>query len=266
MNSLSTNPTVASLFQNAKDDGSLDPAAMAVVNVPNFQATMQAAMGVHVDDVQASNVVLFTLLLDDSSSIDYANNTQVLIDGANAVIDAITATKEEGILLHIALLNGPQICPFTQLSAAPRVTRQNFKPGGLTPLYDRTAAVLGTVLARTQDFQAGGVPVRSVTLIVTDGADVNSQHHRTPEAIAPAIAAMVRAEQHIVSAMGIDDGSTDFNAVFSRAGIQPKWILTPKNDPREIRQAFIMASRSAARASVAATGNAFSNVAAGGFV
>jgi activator of 2-hydroxyglutaryl-CoA dehydratase len=86
-----------------------------------------------------------------------------------------------------------------------------------------------------------------------------------PKKLAPLVETLLRAEMHIIAAMGIDDGSTNFRQVFSDMGIPANWILTPQNNPSEIRKAFAFASQSAVRASQAAGGAGFSQVAAGGF-
>jgi hypothetical protein len=151
------------------------------------------------------------------------------------------------------------------LAQAIRISRANYTPDGYTPLHDMTAEIVGLSVAKAQDFAGQGVPCRAVTLIVTDGADVGSKHHRRPEGVKPLIDAALKTEQHIICAMGIDDGSTPFRDIFSKMGLRDNWILTPKNSAHEIRAAFAMFSRSAARASQAATGGAFSRVAAGGF-
>ena len=70
-------------------------------------------------------------------------------------------------------------------------------------------------------------------------------------------------EDHIIAAMGIDDGRTDFRKVFREMGIPDQWILTPGNTPAEIRKAFRVFSSSAVRASQ--SGASFSQMAAGGF-
>jgi activator of 2-hydroxyglutaryl-CoA dehydratase len=88
---------------------------------------------------------------------------------------------------------------------------------------------------------------------------------RSPKKLAPLVETLLRAEMHIIAAMGIDDGSTNFRQVFSDMGIPANWILTPQNNPSEIRKAFAFASQSAVRASQAAGGAGFSQVAAGGF-
>jgi hypothetical protein len=80
--------------------------------------------------------------------------------------------------------------------------------------------------------------------------------------VAALVADLERAESHIVAAMGISDGSTDFRRVFCEMGINDRWVLTPGNSPSEIRKAFQVFSQSAVRASQSAS---FSQTALGGF-
>src|SRR5437899_209834 len=82
-----------------------------------------------------------------------------------------------------------------------------------TPLYQQSVALLGTVLAKSQEFADAGVPVRTVTLIITDGADECSGGVGAGD-VAALVRDLQRAESHIVAAMGIDDGGhTDFRRV-----------------------------------------------------
>ena len=122
--------------------------------------------------------------------------------------------------------------------------------------------LLGTVLAKTREFEDAGVPVRSVTLIISDGADCSSSQ-QTPKMIRAIVEDLLRSESHVVAAMGIDDGETDFHKVFREMGIRDEWILTPGNTSSEIRKAFQVFSQSAVRASQTAAG--FSGLALGGF-
>jgi hypothetical protein len=71
------------------------------------------------------------------------------------------------------------------------------------------------------------------------------------------------AENHIIAAMGIDDGRTDFRQVFQDMGIRDEWILTPGNSQKDIRNAFQVFSQSAVRASQSA--GSFSQTSLGGF-
>ena len=115
------------------------------------------------------------------------------------------------------------------------------------------AILLGTVLAKAQEFEDNGVPVRTVTLIITDGADMHSQK-ATAKTVRSLVNDMLQTENHIIAAMGIDDGGqTDFRQVFQKMGIRDEWILTPGNSQKEIRQAFQVFSQSAVQISKSAS-------------
>ena len=139
---------------------------------------------------------------------------------------------------------------------------RNYDPNGGTPLYQQTVVLLGTVLAKSRQFAAAGVPARTVTLIITDGADEGSGRPGARE-VKALVSDMLKAERHIIAALGVDDGSTDFRAVFREMGIEDRWILTPGQGAGEIRRAFQVFSQSALRASQSA--GSFSKTAVGGF-
>lgn len=251
------------LFQNAHEEGLLSSASMQALNVFDLGAEIQSALGANVDDVMASEVVLVTIMPDDSGSIQFSNNAQAVREGHNAVLDALLSSNQnENILIHNRYLNGTVLYPYCQLNRAVRMTKQNYDPNQGTPLFDQTIVLLGTVLAKAQEFAENGVPVRTITLMITDGADEHS-HRATAKKVAAVVQDMLMAENHIIAAMGIDDGSTNFRQVFQEMGIRDRWILTPGNSKSEIRQAFQIFSQSAVRASQGVTG--FSQTALGGF-
>lgn len=256
-------PNLNHLFQSAHEEGLLSVASMEALNVIDIGAQIQAGLGINVDDVAASEVVLVTLMPDDSGSIGYGNNIQTVCEGHNAVLEALmTSKQQESILVHNRYLNGHVLYPYCQLSQATRMNRQNYNPDRGTPLYDQTVVLLGTVLAKSQEFADNGVPVRTVTLIITDGADEHSVRANA-KTVSALVTDMLMAENHIIAAMGIDDDRTDFRKVFQEMGIRNEWILTPSNSQTEIRQAFQVFSQSAIRASQGAT--SFNQTGLGGF-
>lgn len=257
---------VSNLFTSAVDTGALSAQAAAAINIPDLGAQIQAGLGITPDDVQASEVLLVALLIDDSGSIRMVKgNSEAVRTGHNLVLDSLGGSKQKsGILTHCRYLNGTVLYPYGPLDSALRMDTHNYNPDGGTPLYDQTALILGTVLVKTQEFEDAGTPVRSVTAIVTDGADMHSSRFRSAIAVNPIVRDMLRAEKHIICAMGIDDGGqTDFRKIFGEMGIEDRWILTPGNSPSEIRKAFMVVSQSAVRASQGAT--SFSQTAMGGF-
>ena len=253
---------VSPLFRNAEAEGTLSKAALQALAIPDIGAEIEAALGVNVDDVIASEVTLVTMLIDDSGSIRFASNADAVRDGHNIVIDALLESKQESsVLIHTRYLNGKVLYPYSFLKDAKHMDAHNYNPNGSTPLYDQSVVVLGTVIAEYQRFADNGVVARSITLIVTDGNDEHSVN-----ATAKAVRSIVKdllGEKHIVAGMGINDGNTDFRKVFREMGIPDEWILTPGNTKSEIRKAFGTFSKSAVRASQSA--KRFSATAGGGF-
>jgi hypothetical protein len=250
---------VKKLLEDAHAKGALSAKSLLTLDVVDVGAQIQAGLGVTVDDVAASEVVLLTMMPDDSASIASAGNTDAVRDGHNFVIDALRASKQSGeVLAHTRYLNGRVLCPYTALEHAVAMTAANYDPRLGTPLFDQACVVLGTVIAKAHELQQAGIAVRTVTLIITDGGDYGSKRN-TPTDVQVLVKDMLAQENHIVAAMGIDDGTTDFRKVFQAMGIPDRWILTPGNSATEIRRAFQVFSQSAVRASQGAQLGGFSN-------
>jgi hypothetical protein len=260
---MSRSSNIKQLFENAEAEGKLSPQSYQALTVVDLGAQIQAALGARLDDVASSEVVLVTMMPDDSGSIFYAGNAKVVREGHNHVIEALRRTKQkDSLLVHTRYLNGQVLFPYCGVEQALGLDAQNYHPSGGTPLYDQTVVLLGTVVAKAQEFSEGGVAVRTVTLIISDGADLHSQH-ATPPTVRALVQDMLKSEIHIIGAMGIDDGTTDFRRIYREMGIEDRWILTPGNSASEIRAAFQLFSQSAVRASQGI--GSFGQTALGGF-
>jgi hypothetical protein len=259
-----TASNVNELLKGAHKEGDLSAASMQALTANlDIGAQIQAGLGIGAEDVQSSEVVLVTMQPDDSGSIRFAGNAQAIRDGHNEVLKALRASKQkDSILVHNRFLNGDVLYPYVKIDDAVLMTDKNYDPNKGTPLYDQAIVCLGTVLAKTKEFADNGIPVRTVTLLMTDGADLHSQGNA--KNVKALVEDMLRKETHIVAAMGFDDGAgCDFRKVFKEMGIRDDWVLTPKNSPSEIRKAFQLFSQSAVRASQNAA--SFSKTALGGF-
>jgi len=246
---MSNSQNAKKLLEQAHQAGALSATSMKTLDVADLGAQIQAGLGVCVDDVAASEVVLVSMMPDDSSSIAGAGNEPAVRDGHNLVLDALRASKQSGdVFVHTRYLNGAVLFPYVAIDGAVAMDLNNYRADKGTPLYDQTVVLLGTVLAKSQEFAQAGVPARTVTLLITDGADCASTR-ATAATVHALVTDMLRQENHVIAAMGIDDGSTDFRAVFRSMGIPDRWILTPGNSASEIRKAFQVFSRSAIAAS-----------------
>jgi hypothetical protein len=204
-------------------------------------------LGISINDVQDTEIMLLTMMPDDSGSIEARGNTQMVLDGHNLVLDALkSSAQKDSILVHTRFLNGHILFPYTPLANAVRLDPRNYDPRLGTPLFDQFIVLLGTVLAKAQEFAEQGVYVRTATLLITDGAD---QHSKKADAsmVQKVVSDMLAMEDHLIFAMGIDDGETDFAQVFREMGIKDDCILTPLDAVGEVRQAFQVFSQSAVR-------------------
>lgn len=243
-------------------ESGLDAAAVSGMQLTadTLGPAIQAGLGdVTIDDINTAEVVLVTILLDNSGSIRFVpGNTEAVRTGHNTVLDALGGAKQAAsVLISCRYLdedpsapNGV-LYPYRTLDGAERLDAHNYDPRGGTPLYDQTAVTLTGVAAKMTEFENGGVSARAVTAIITDGGDQHSRHHRA-DTIKPIVEGLLKTEAHVICGMGIDDGSTDFRSVFHEMGLLDEWILTPGNTPTEIRRAFAVVSQSAVRASQAA--------------
>jgi hypothetical protein len=260
---VSENTNINELFEEAQDEGMLSPESAQALIVHDVGAQIQAGLGVNVDDVEASEVVLVTIMPDDSGSIRFGGNAQAIRDGHNMILDALLDSKQQdNILIHTRYLNGTVLYPYCTLEQAVKMDNHNYDPNQGTPLYDESVTLLGTVLAKTKEFSDNGVPVRTVTLIMTDGEDMHSSK-ANPNMVSTIVNDMLQAETHIVAAMGFDNGSVRFRDIFNSMGLLDQWILTPGNNQSDIRRAFQVFSQSAVQASQGAVN--FSKTAIGGF-
>jgi hypothetical protein len=247
-------------------DAGLDASATAAMQLTadTLGPTIQEGLGdIELDDITTAEVVLVTLLIDDSSSINFGGNADAVRSGHNLIISALKGAKQSAsVLINCWQLNAGVTYPYVLLDNAPQLDTSNYRPSGYTPLYDQIAGILTGVAAKMAEFEQGGVAARAITVIVTDGSDQGSRQH-TAASVKKIVAGLLTTEQHIVAGVGIDDGYTDFATVFGDMGLLSEWILTPSNSPSDIRRAFQTVSQSAVRASQ--TAGTFSQTATGGF-
>ena len=88
--------TARKLLLDAHKHGALSAASAATLDVLDLGAQIQAGLGIAVDDVAASEVVLVTMMPDDSQSIAAAGNTAAVRDGHNLVIEALKRSRQAG--------------------------------------------------------------------------------------------------------------------------------------------------------------------------
>ena len=84
---MSQPPDVGALLQGAHDEGLLSAAGLQALTLLDVGAQIQAGLGIAAMDVQASEVVLVTVMPDDSGSIGMTGkNAQLVRDGHHVAL------------------------------------------------------------------------------------------------------------------------------------------------------------------------------------
>lgn len=251
---------VNDLLQDAADDGVLSPASSSAIQVIDLNKQIGAALGVQVNEVLASRVTLITIVVDDSGSIAGAGNEAAVRKGYNWLLkDVIENSKDaDSILISVRYLNGHVLYPYKKMSTVDKgdeMTASNYAPGRTgygTPLYDQMAETCAAVIAKTQEFVNAGIPVKTVTIFISDGADMGS-YKQTPQTVKSVVKDMLRQDIHLILGFGVSDGITDFGAVYEECGLLKDNIKTFDGDASGIRRAFGFASKSAIATSQSAS-------------
>jgi len=169
---------VNDLFQQARDDDMITEDALRSLRMIDLNAQIRPALGVDIDHLAATEMVLVTLLVDDSMSIKVAGNDQRIRDGHNRIKNEVLQQSRgsEDVTMHCRFLN-PSISMHTGMTdilynyvllpQAPDMTEDNYAPEGITPLYDQLAVVLGTAQAEAMRFINLNMPCRSIGVIAS---------------------------------------------------------------------------------------------------
>lgn len=257
---MSNSKSLSSILEGAKKDGLVTTAGMQAFTIVDLGNEIADNLGISPDLVDASEVFAFFGVIDDSGSIRFRGNTDVVKNGYNGILDALTKSKSrDDIIVGATLLNGGMYHPVCALKDAKRLDN-HFNPNGGTPLYDRVIQTCDLVVRKCKEFQDTGASFKGVIVIVTDGNDEGSS--ASARHVKDALEPLLAKEIISVVALGIDDGSTNFRAVFAEMGIPDNLILTVNDDPSSIRKAFGVVSRATAAAS---QGASLSQVGLGGF-
>lgn len=243
-------PTLQSLFSRAATGGTLSAQSQTILSGDLGPLVIAGASGVAVNDIQASEVTLVTLLVDASTSIGERGLRDAVCAGQNQLLDAFAGSKERDAVLCALWTFASEakvVHSYVPIDDATRLDARTYVPGGTTHLYDTFCDAAAANVAYAQTLRDGGTPVRSILVVVTDGEDVGS---RRPARTCRKLATdLQKSEQFHLAFVGVG-ADVDFHGVAGSMGFADGSVLVQKDaTPQALRAAFAMVSRSAVRAS-----------------
>lgn len=242
---------IAKSLVDAAARGELSKDALkALQSVDGITAEIGVAMGNQLIDV--GDVLLLSILVDDSGSISAAGNTNAVMKGHNRIIQIVMeAGVMQNVLLQTKYLNGRVINDYRPLVNAVPLDGETYRERefGGTPLFRQTIVLLGAVAAKTQELRDRGKTARSITLIITDGDDQHSGNI-TAQHVKWVVNDLRNTKQHIIAGMGVEDGGTNFRQIFREMGIPDQWHLPPSASEDKILEVLQDFGQVAAQASL----------------
>jgi hypothetical protein len=110
--------TTHSIFQTMADNGELSQIALQTLQIVDYGTQIKDAMGISVDDVQATETTVITVELDDSGSMMPMADT--VVNGVNNLRQALIESKQgSGILMLLDLFTAGLIVPYTLIKNTP---------------------------------------------------------------------------------------------------------------------------------------------------
>jgi hypothetical protein len=228
------------LITHAAERGVLSPASTKALQRYEIVSQIEEALEESYGIESAGEVLLVTMMPDDSRSMTIARKDEGVIAGHNDLLKAFRdSSARDRTLLQTRYLNGDVLNPFQPLDLCTLMTEDNYDLEHGTPLYEQTIVTLGTVIAKTEELlEQGAACVRTATLLMTD-AETTGKEALNVE-VASVVADMRKIGDHIVAGMGFPTTHIEtFRDIFRTMGIDEQFIFGAHNRD-EILNAFRM--------------------------
>ncbi|NQT49741.1 VWA domain-containing protein [Candidatus Kuenenbacteria bacterium] len=241
--------TVKSVFADAVDEGTLSLPSKDLLCVSLDDNVLAGCDGIDLDDIEATEVTLVSILIDDSGSMSGLEDA--VIDGQNEMLEALTESKQkDSFLIGMWALNkSAPYHSYVPVDDALRLDHSSYVLTGMTPLCDRWCEVLAANVAYAQQLRASGTAVRSIAVMITDSGENDSRKHTEADCRLLAVD-LLNSEQFVLAMVGLGQ-YYDFNGMAKDLGIPEGSVLVAGKTKSEIRKVFQLVSQSVIRASQA---------------
>jgi hypothetical protein len=243
---------IKGILGEAVDQGVISKKALQIIDIND--TVLAGINGMDVEEIQATDVTLVTMIIDDSGSIRFSGLTDSVREGQNQMIGAIEKSKQKDNILIAQWKLGSEpelIQSYLPIDQSIRLDHSNYNPQSGTALYDTWMTVAAANVAYAQKLKASGRPVKSIIVIITDGRDEGSARFSASDC-ARINKDLLMSEQFIIAFVGVADNThneTLFRMVAEEMGFPDGSVLTADATPSEMRKVFNVVSQSAIRAS-----------------
>jgi hypothetical protein len=228
---MTSDHNIGELVEGAYIDGELSMESIEVLRRSEVAKLLPSGLGS--DSAKDAEILLVTIVADDSDSIRQRKATKAIREGHNRLVALLRESpSSEHVFVTTRFLNGTIINPFVRVQKAVLLDERNYSEAnfGGTPLHHQAVVTLGTVMLQTQVLEQEHCRVRSITLIISDGEDsmkyMNVPTYSSTAAEVAFIARdMSKTGNHLLAAYAVGDDKSLISE-FLKMGIERKWVLT----------------------------------------
>lgn len=241
-------PTVDinALFADAVSHGTVSQDVLSTLSGDLGNIVVAGAAGRALEDLEAAEVTLVTLMVDVSSSIFGGGRDAAIISAQNALVDHLAnSPRADDLMVALWLFDNKQsvVHAYVPVEDALRLDAKTFKGGGATALYDTWIDGLMANVAYAQRLRAGGTPCQSLAVVFTDGED-NSSKRRAADCMRLS-KDLIASETFTLGFVGVGN-TTNFTAIAKSMGLPDDSIAvdtdpTPASLERLMRQVSMAA-------------------------
>lgn len=236
------------LFASAASKSTISQATASFLSGHLGEVVIAGAAGRALEELETSEVMLVTILLDRSSSI--SGLQKAVKAGYNTLVDGLrTAREADSILTALWTFNHDSkvLHSYVPIDEAAKLSGKNYRVSGGTALYDTWCDALASNLAYAEQLRDGGTPCRSIVVVITDGEDTSSR--RTAADCARLGKDLLRSEQFVLGFVGVG-GAIDFRRIARSMGIPDDSVLVGQTaTPDTVQHVFQLVTRSVTRVS-----------------
>ncbi len=247
---MTTKNDVLDLLNSAVKNGVLSTGTQSLLSGNLGQIVVAGAAGTDMENIDATDVTLVTLLVDASSSIHDAGLASAVREGHKQLLEAFEKSRERNAILVSTWLFSDELRilhSYVPIEDAIALNLSNYQPHGCTILHDAWCDALTANVAYAEKLRAFGTPCRSVAVVITDGADCGSK--RSAQNCMKLSQELLKTEQFVLAFVGVGN-EQHFRGIATSMGV-PAGNVQVETEARSsnVRRIFHMVSQSAIKVS-----------------
>ncbi len=220
------------------------PAAASAL-APTHNRVAIDTLGIDPDNIKTEKVTIVTVQLDDSGSMRDVGGL-VRECYARCLQELKEAGSRHDILVGAMTLGRGVIQPYVRLQDAKPLTPEDYTPFyDQSPIYFHTIEMLRHVVAKQAEVQLAGISARTISLILTDGANGSDRDDTTAQQVKEVVEEVQSRRHSKIWGIGFESGARNGDsptAALLGMGLKPEFVKSP-SDPSGLIEAFREFSR-----------------------